>query len=113
METLKVGSFRDLATAKCYYKESSCSTQFGFQKTETDLQFNFRLPRASRLTEGFSLSSWQNICCAYFSLTTLRQGKHQATKTFSSLPHSVNDEPENLIGIYGNNQQTLKHYEFT
>lgn len=68
---------------------------FGFQKTGTDLQLNFRVPHASQITEGFSLSSWQKLCGAYFSLITLGQGTHQATKkAFSPLPHSVNDEPD-------------------
>lgn len=70
----------------------------GFHNSGTALQFNFRVSHASWITKRFSLSSWQKMCCAYFSLRTLGQGNHQPQRRFvSPLPHSVTEEPDTNI----------------
>lgn len=110
MQTLLSESFRDHAIAKCCY-DKNCSKLFDFQNSGTALQFNFRVLHAIWMTEGLSLSSWQKICCAYYSLRTLGQGKHQATKkAFSTLLCSVNDEPDMNIWKELDNNQTLWIY---
>lgn len=67
-------------------EEPSCSKLFGFQNSGTALQFNFGVPRASRITEGFSLSSWQKMCCAYFSLRTKTSGGKENIRPQIRLP---------------------------
>lgn len=62
------------------------------------------------MTEGLSLSSWQKICCAYYSLRTLGQGKHQATKAFSTLLCSINGELDINMWEEQENTQTLWIY---
>ena len=62
------------------------------------------------MREGLSLSSWQKICCAYYSLRTLEQGKHPATKKAFSTLCSVNDEPDINMWKEQENTQTLWIY---
>lgn len=98
MQTLRAGSLRGHATAKCCEENPSCSKLFGFHNSGSALQSNFRVPYANRVTEEFPLSSWQKMCCACFSLRTLGQGNEATKKALSLLPHPVNDDPDTNVG---------------